>query len=292
MERQDKGTAETPFGPIAFRMSGDGDSLIVCHRFRATMDDWDPLFIDTLAASGRTVIMFDNAGIGESGGVTSAHVPQWADVAFALMDSIGLRRSDVLGWSMGGMVAQWMALKHPTRVSRLVLAGTSPGAIYDVPSDPKVAEIRRHTTNTEEDFLYLFFPHTAQGRAAGRESLKRISNARRTSAVVSAESYAAQLAAAQAFNFGGDSVRPHLNQLTVPTLVANGLDDCMQPPYGSFVIARDALNAKLLMYPHAGHAFLFQHTATFVEEVVRFLCTPGQAYVEPVSERDSYVVAG
>ena len=130
---------------VAYRASGEhheGVPLLLLHRFRATMDDWDPALIEALATA-RRVIAFDSLGVGESGGATPATLEEAADFAALLVRTLENAPADFLGWSMGGMTAQILALRHPTLVRRLVLAGTLPpgGTPEVVPSPPAWSQI-------------------------------------------------------------------------------------------------------------------------------------------------------
>lgn len=264
---------ETSFSQIAYRIDGDVDGipLLLAQRYRATIDDWDPRFIAALA-SGRRVIRFDNAGVGRSSGSeVPDNVAAMAEVAVALIDALGLDKVDLLGWSLGGYVAQMVALNAPDRVRRLVIAGSGPGAVPEGPAQhPHVKEVVTKDVLDDEDFLFLFFPDTAEGRAAGRAHLDLIA-VDATGPAVTMSAALQQRRAIVSWTKGEPSARARLAELTMPTLVANGTSDVMVPAYGSYVISQDAPNAKLVLYPRSGHAFLFQHIDAFVGEVQRFL---------------------
>ncbi len=118
----------TKDGSLAVRVDGDPDKdpLLLCQRFRGTMDDWDPEFVARLATA-RHVIRFDNLGSGESSGETPNTVREMANVVPLLLDALGIGAVDLLGWSLGGYVGQTVALTWPERVRRLVIAGSGPG---------------------------------------------------------------------------------------------------------------------------------------------------------------------
>jgi pimeloyl-ACP methyl ester carboxylesterase len=260
----------TPHGTIAVRIDGDpaGPPLLLCQRFRGTMDDWDPEFI-ALLAPGRKLIRFDSAGIGESGGVTPNTVGGMAEIVPALLDALQIAAVDLLGWSVGGYVAQTVALGWPTRLRRLIVAGSGPGGPDGPPPDPRVAEIAAKVELPDEDLQYLFFTDSPQGHAAGRRHLERIH--RNAHATVAMESGSRQREAIAAWWRGEGVARPRLSELRTPTLVANGIADKMVPSEHAFAIARNAPNAKLILYPDAGHAFLFQYAQDFSAEIVKFL---------------------
>ena len=148
----------TKDGSLAVRVDGDPHKapLLLCQRFRGTMDDWDPEFVARLSTE-RLVIRFDNLGIGESRGETPNTVRGMAEVVPILLDALGIDTVDLLGWSLGGYVGQTVALTWPERLRHLVIAGSGPGGPDGPPSHPRVAEIAGKTAATREDVQFLFF---------------------------------------------------------------------------------------------------------------------------------------
>jgi len=262
----------TSHARLAYRMDGAGEALplLLAPRFRGTMDDWDPEFIGKLGAR-RPVIRFDSAGIGVSDGETPDNVADMARIALAFVDALGLADFDLLGWSMGGFVALNLAIDNPTRVRRLVIAGSSPGAITGgPPPSPRVAQVAAKEVNDKEDLAFLFFAATPSSRAAGLASLARIEAASATPAMRK-EAVMGHAKAIGAWSAGQGAARPRLGKLTMPTLVAGGAADVLMPAYASFVLSQEAPNAKLIIYPNAGHGFLFQYIDEFTREVNDFL---------------------
>ena len=263
---------ETAHGRIAYRRDGEGDGLplVLLQRFRGTIDDWDPDFLAPLAAQ-RRIIRLDNAGIGGSDGTVPDTVDGMAEVVLSFLDALGLSRVDLMGWSLGGFVAQHVALAAPERIRRLIISGSGPGGVSEGPQpDPRVPGVMAHPKNGAADFLFLFFAPSASSRAAGTASLERLARVEARVPEVTAAAFTAQLKAI------GQSpgVRDRLGQFTMPVLVANGAQDVMIPAYRSYVIAQEAPNAKLILYPNAGHGFLFQYAEDFADEVNRFLAGP------------------
>ncbi|EPX55964.1 alpha/beta hydrolase fold having protein [Cystobacter fuscus DSM 2262] len=260
---------DTRLGRLAYRVDGQrgGVPLVLLQRFRGTLDDWDPAFISALAAH-RQVIRFDNAGIGGSSGQVPDSVEGMAEVAAAFIDALELTKVDLLGWSLGGIVAQQVALDRPQLVRRLVIAGSSPGGITDGPqAHPRVPEVMTRPVSSEEDFLFLFFTETDTGRAAGKASLARLGALQDKVPAVTKESFLRQVKALTQWK----GTRARLGELKLPILVANGTSDVMLPAYRSYVISQEAPNAKLILYPDAGHGFLFQEIEDFTGQVTRFL---------------------
>jgi pimeloyl-ACP methyl ester carboxylesterase len=260
----------TALGSIAVRIDGDtgGPPLLLCQRFRGTMEDWDPEFI-ALLARGRNVIRFDSMGVGESAGIAPDTVRGMAEIVPALLDALGIDATDLLGWSLGGYVAQTVALDWPTRVRRLVIAGSGPGGPGGPPPDPRVAEIVGRATPTEADIQFLFFTNTPAGQTAARRHFDHIQFGERPP--VATQIGTRQRQAIVAWWHGMGAAKTRLSSLGLPILVANGIADVMVPAEHSFTIARDAPNAKLILYPDSGHAFLFQYAHDFSAEVLNFL---------------------
>jgi pimeloyl-ACP methyl ester carboxylesterase len=261
--------ADTAVARLAYRIDGAESDvpLVLLQRFRGTIDDWDPAFISALAAR-RRVVRFDNVGIGRSEGETPDSVAEMATVVRAFLKSIEIDRADLLGWSLGGFIAQHVALDAPRLVRRLIIAASEPGGVSEGPQpDPRVPEIATKAENEDEDLLFLHFTPNEIGRAAGIASLKRIRFLSDKSPAVTMESFLRQAKAIATWA----GVRSRLGELKVPTLVANGVSDVMFPAYRSYVISQEAPSAKLILYPDAGHGFLFQYIDDFAGEVERFL---------------------
>jgi pimeloyl-ACP methyl ester carboxylesterase len=259
---------DTSHGRLAWRADGPqhGRPILLLQRFRGTMDDWDPDFLNALSGE-RCVIRFDSSGVGRSEG----NVPDivgMADVAAEVILRLGFDSADVLGWSLGGTVAQQLAVDYPNLVRRLIVAGSSPGPMTDGPQPhPRVAHVMTKSENDEDDYLFLFYPPTGTAISKGRISLRRIAGQSSRGPNVSATAFLGQVEAIT--NWPG--VLHKAGELVVPMLVADGAHDIIFPAYRSFVLSQRAPNAKLVLYPESGHAFLFQRIEEFVREIQRFL---------------------
>ncbi|MFI6631692.1 alpha/beta fold hydrolase [Nonomuraea fuscirosea] len=261
-------TAAATYGYRRLGPTG-GVPLVLVLRFRGTIDHWDPELLDVLAAE-HDVIVFDNRGLGHSTGEPADSVEGLADGVIDFIDGLGLREADLLGWSLGGYVAQGVALRRPELVRRLVIAGSGPGGA--IPGMPRMSERTWQTAtkpeNVDDDFLYLFFPKDEAGRAAGLRSLRRLdTRLSESKASLTPAALAAQMRAAATFGGYWDRVE----ELTLPILVANGAHDVMIDAWGSWVMSQKLPNSKLVIYGDAGHGFLFQHAADFGREVLTFL---------------------
>jgi pimeloyl-ACP methyl ester carboxylesterase len=260
----------------AYRMLGraGGVPLVLCHRFRGTMDDWDPAFIDALGAE-RRVILFDNAGIGLSAGATPDSIKSMAAGAAEFIRSIKLKQVDLLGFSLGGYVAQTVTLDYPDLVRRLVLAGTGPGGGEGIVlAGPEIRQVSGRPVLGLEEYLHLFFSPSDASQAAGRRYWSRVNErGPDREPPVTETTIKAQVAALVAWSQGKGSAFPRLGEIEQPVLVANGSNDLMVPTINSFTMAQKSKNAMLIVYPDSGHGFLFQYPETFAQHVLDFLKT-------------------
>src|SRR3954468_16800453 len=203
-------------------------ALVMLQHFRGNLDSWDPALVDRLAQA-REVILLDNRGVGGSTGVVPENVTTMARDALAFIDALGLEQIDLLGFSLGGFVAQELVLLRPRLVRRLVLAGTAPqgGADLHRWSDTVFA-LATADQPTAEDLLGLFFSPSGESRAKGAEYLQRAYQRQEgRDASTDLATRDAQLAAITAWGIPDTSRLDRLAAITQPTLVANGDDDRM-----------------------------------------------------------------
>ncbi|MFM9498962.1 alpha/beta fold hydrolase [Streptomyces galilaeus] len=267
--------AEGTIARYAYRDFGQQNAtppLVLLQRFRGTLDHWDPLFLEVLATE-RRVIIFDNVGISESTGEVPTTMEGMAEAAIDFLTAIGLEQVDLLGWSVGGFVAQLVALSRPELVRKLIVAGSGPGGVPGTPElEQRVVEYMTAPVTSEEGFLYLFFGLNDEGVRLGKESLARLeTRLEKSKADVPAEQWSKQLQAIQRFAGGTGSAWSRLEELKLPVLVANGSHDVMVDSGNSFAMAQKLPNARTVFYSGAGHAFLFQHPEEFGEVVHTFL---------------------
>lgn len=251
--------------------AGDGAPLIMLNRFRGTMDEWDPAFVDALAAN-RAVILFDNAGVARSSGTASPRLAGWADNAATFIEALGYEHVDLFGFSFGGLVAQELTRRRPELVRRLIIAGSGAGYVEGHNVRAEAIAVATKPVNVDADFLYLFFRDTPTSQEAGRAHLARLRQRPDAFAArVSADAWRAMLSAGSDVGTAETSLLNRAPQLRHPVLVANGVEDVMIPTYQSFVLAQALPNATLVIYPDSGHAFMFQYPQRFAQEVDRFL---------------------
>jgi pimeloyl-ACP methyl ester carboxylesterase len=261
----------------AYRRYGKADTaappLLFLQHFRGNLDNWDPLLVDTIAKQ-REVILLDNTGVGLSSGVVPRTVTEMARDAISFCDALGLAEIDLLGYSLGGMVAQDVALLRPQLVRRLVLAGTGPrgGGQLMHGWAPDVARIAKADDNGLDEVLWLFFEHTESSRELGRAFLGRLGERKENRDHPNGDQVKeAQYDAVVEWGIPDRSQLNRLAGIRQPTLVANGDNDTMIPTINSHILGEHLPNARVRIFPDAGHGFLFQWPVEFAEVVTSFL---------------------
>lgn len=247
-----------------------GIPVVLLHHLTAVLEDWDPRIVDGLAAKHH-VIVFDNRGVGGSGGSTPKTVEEMARDAVTFIGALGFSKVDLLGFSLGGFVAQVIAQQQPGLVRKIILAGTGPAGgegIANVGAVLQDAFSKAGATNKHPK-QFLFFTQTGNGQAAADDFLRRLKERTKDlDTPVSNETVQAQLAAIGAWGQGDATT---LGTVQHPVLVVNGDDDVMVPSFNSFELARRLPNAQLSIFPDAGHGGIFQHHAAFVQQALTFL---------------------
>src|SRR3954465_11463956 len=247
-------------------------ALVMLQHFRGNLDSWDPALVDRVAQD-REVVLVDNRGVGGSTGVVPESVTAMARDALAFIDALGLKQIDLLGFSLGGYVAQEIVLLRPRLVRRLVLAGTAPQGGPDLHRwSEDVYALATSDQPSAEDLLGLFFSGSEQSQAKGTEALGRVFQREvYRDEPTDLATRDAQLAAITAWGIPDESKLNRLAGITQPTLVANGDNDTMMHTHNSHLLAEHLPNAQLRIYPDAGHGFLDQHPEQFADEVRAFL---------------------
>jgi pimeloyl-ACP methyl ester carboxylesterase len=256
---------------FAYRHWGkpSGFPLVFMNYFSGNLDDWDPLVTDGFAAD-YDVILFDNAGVGSSGGETPGTVSEMTRHALAFCDALGLKKINVVGFSLGGMIAQQLALNHPDRVNRIVLLGTGPRGGEGMTFTELSADER---ADPDRFILGAFFSPTDASQAAGRAYLKRLATrSRDRDRPVSPKTAEAQLHAIREWGAVPPSDRySTLQNIKHPTLVVHGAKDIVVQPVNAFILAERLPNAQLIMYPDASHGAQYQHAELFLKHAKLFL---------------------
>ena len=270
----------------AYRRIGidHGTPLVMHIHFRANMDFWDPLLLNTLG-SHRPVVIFDQTGVGRTLGTVPTTFQGWADDLLAFVQALDLKQIDLLGFSMGGIAVQMVALKAPQLIRRLILAGTSssmtpaeqiPGVVW--PRDQALPQYLKalSTAATEDEgkeaIFYSFFYDDAVGRAAVEAYWKRLSE-RATEPVnlmlLDRDGGSKnQLQSSMAYRTPNpDQPFSRLKELQMPVLIMNGDNDLLIPSSRSWEMYIGIENAQLILYPKAGHGFLWQYAELVGEHI-------------------------
>jgi pimeloyl-ACP methyl ester carboxylesterase len=256
---------------FAYRRWGKpgGLPLVFMQYFSANLDDWDPQVTDGFAAD-HDVILFNNAGVGSSGGETPGTVSEMTRDALAFSDALGLKRFNVVGFSLGGMIAQQMALDRPDRVNRIILLGTGPRGGEGMTFTELSSEER---ADPDQFLLTAFFSPTDASQAAGRAYLKRLAaRTRDRDLPVSTKTAEAQLHAIREWGAVPSSDRyASPPKIKHPTLVVHGTKDIVVQPVNAFILAEHLPDAQLIMYPDSSHGAQYQHAELFLKHAKLFL---------------------
>ena len=255
-----------------FGETGKIPPLLCLPHYRGTMDSWDPAFLNDLA-SDREIVIFDNAGIGRSAGSTPDNVQGMATTAMSILRALGLQGIDILGFSLGGFVAQQVIMDNPELVRRVVLAGTGPrgGEGFSPFSDlvEHLATLPKGANG--EDRLSLFFANSEASRSAGIAYMERLDR-RQTDREPHTTIEVMKAHHAAICNWGAEDRGnfDYLKALTLPVLVTNGHSDIMIPTVNSYILQKHLVNSQLIIYPDSAHAALFQYPALFANHVRTF----------------------
>ena len=269
-------TAPTQFvrvGDIrfAYRRFGQrgGLPLLLLNYFAANMDDWDPKVTNGLAAV-REVILFDNAGVGSSTGETPSTVAAMTKDCVGFCRALDLKRFDVVGFSLGGMIAQQLAFKYPDMIRRMILLGTGPrggeGMAFTELSLDELAD-------PVALVMWAFFTTSEASQAAGRAYIERLTlRVADRDAPVSMKAAGAQLEAIRDWGTIPSSDRyAMLAQIRQQTLIVHGSKDIVVIPINAFLLAQHLPDAQLVIYPDASHGAQSQHAEIFLEHARLFL---------------------
>ena len=257
---------------FVFRQLGPatGVPVILLNHWGAVLDNFDPRIVDGLAAS-RPVIAINYRGVGASGGTAPLTVGEMADDAIAFVRALGLAEVDLLGFSLGGFVAQDIVLKEPGLIRKVILAGTGPAGGEGIKHVGPVSWplIFKGVLTFRDPKYYLFFTSSANGRRAANAFLKRLKERKvDRDKPITIGAFLRQLRAIKAW---GMQAPQSLGAVLKPVLVANGDQDKMVPSSNSIDLARRLPQAELVLYEDAGHGGIFQNHEAFVKKALEFL---------------------
>ena len=243
--------------------------LLFLGYFNSNMDGWDPSVTNSLAQD-HEVILFDNAGVGASGGGTPCAVVEMAEHSVAFCRALGLNSINIVGFSLGGMIAQQLALGHPYLVQRLILLGTGPRGGEGM----TFTELSAEEQAVPVAFLLgAFFSPSESSQSAGREYMKRLDlRTDDRDLPVSKNSAEAQLVAIREWGTIPSTGRySTLKNITHRTLIVHGNKDIVVAPINALILAEHLPNALLVVYSDSSHGAQYQHAKLFLEHVNLFL---------------------
>lgn len=247
-----------------------GVPVIMLNHWGAVLDNFDPNIVDGLAAKHR-VIAASYRGMGVTGGTAPVTIDEMARDAIAFVRALGFEKIDLLGFSLGGFVAQDVTLKAPGLIRKLILTGTGPAGGTGIRNVGRVSWpliIKGLLTRRDPKF-YLFFTSTNNGRRAAKAFLERITERKQNRD--KKPSFGAFLRQLKAIHAWGKQTPQDLGSIRIPVLVANGDHDIMVPTVNSRDMARRIPNAQLVIYDDAGHGGIFQNHGDFVSKALAFL---------------------
>ncbi|SDV51217.1 Pimeloyl-ACP methyl ester carboxylesterase [Chitinasiproducens palmae] len=260
-------TLRTPGGAIAYYRFGKGEPIVLVTGYRATLEEWDANFLAALARR-HEVIVFDNRGVGQSRGAgddaaadagANFGIEDMAHDTATLIRALGLTRPTLLGWSMGGMIAQQLAVDQPELIGRLVLLSTQAPGRQGVPvSPPVLATLDGHSPHPYADVMRVLFPPSAQPAA-----LRCFVDAMFRPLDYAAAPFPPRTAAVQARLLerwrDAERIYAHLRHLSLPTTVIAGRQDAILSPVNATVLARAVPHARLVWFDDGGHALMYQY---------------------------------
>lgn len=256
---------------FAYRRLGKakGTPIVFIQYFNANMDGWDPAVVNGFAAD-HDVVLFDNAGVASSGGETPSTVSEMTQHCVAFCRALGFAKINVLGFSLGGMIAQQLACDFPEFVERLILVGTGPRGGEGMTFTELSAEEQADPVSF---LLAAFFTSSEESRAAGKALMDRMAGRRTDRDLpVSTKTAEAQLNAIRAWG----AIPPRdrystLKDIALPVLIVHGIKDIVVMPINAFILAEHLPNAQLIIYPDSNHGAHYQYGQLFLKHAKLFL---------------------
>ncbi|MCS3470053.1 pimeloyl-ACP methyl ester carboxylesterase [Pseudomonas sp. JUb42] len=260
---------------LAYRRFGkpSGVPLVFLQHFVGNLDSWDPQVIDGFAHD-REVILFDNAGVASSSGEVPNNIEDMAQYAAGLLKALNVKKADLLGFSMGSLIAQQVTLDHPDLVRRLILVGSSPrGGVGMAALTPEFqGYLAKKREVPDELLLDVFFTQTPESQASGHEFLNRL-RARKVDrdVDVNGKTAPAQAAAIAGWGASAEHANDYLKAIKQPTLVVAGSNDIVFYTANDVTLQQNLPNAQLVIYPDSNHGAIYQYPDLFVKHATLFL---------------------
>jgi pimeloyl-ACP methyl ester carboxylesterase len=264
---------------LAYRSIGSGKPIVLCTRFRGNLVDWDPAFLDALAAHGFQVITFDYSGLGLSTGERTYNPMLLAKDATDLIESLALRDIVIGGWSLGGITAQIVAATLPRRISHAVLIATSPPGELVKTAEQLFHDVATKPVNDFDDSVVLFFePRSDASREAARRSAERIAQRSADRSVPVPGDWAAAALGNKPRNpvFPAPTILEAFKSTTMPILHIGGDHDIVFPVENWYALNGQLPTLQLLTFPRAGHGPHHQHPQASADHIGIFVRTTGE----------------
>jgi pimeloyl-ACP methyl ester carboxylesterase len=257
---------------IAYRKIGNGTPIILANRFRGTLDTWDPLFLDLLAQTN-TVITFDYSGIGYSEGELPLDLHLVAAEVIKIADYLNIDKFIVVGWSYGGLIAQYTTFLYPTRVLSTIVIGSNPMGKNETSLSPLFLEKALQPSYTPEDIITLFFePKSEESAASGLASLQRIAQRYDESKVpIKVVTLQRYFASTEQLANDIDNFREAYKTLKTPVLVISGDNDISFAVENWFPLLQNAPTLQHIIMPNTGHAPHYQYPELTTSYIKAFI---------------------
>lgn len=254
---------------FSYRSFGNqqGTPLVFLQHFTGTMDYWDPAVVDGLAKT-RRVIVFNNTGMGHSSGKVADSIDQMSKDAYAFITALGYKQVDLLGFSMGGFIAQELAAAHPDQIRKVVLVGTS-----NKGGGEHLMKVlgEAFSQNLPDPRLHVFFTQSVQSQQAGKAFIARSTVRQDRDPEISKEDMNAHAKALITWANTPDPEFALLKAIQQPVMIVQGSNDEMLITDNAITLYKHLPNAQLVLYPDSGHGSFFQYPTDFVSKVTTFL---------------------
>ncbi|MBN3828751.1 alpha/beta hydrolase [Burkholderia sp. Ac-20384] len=258
---------------LAYRTFGSGTPLVLCVRFRGTMDSWDPLFLDSLVEQGFSVTVFDYSGLGASTGSRTYSPVSLAKDAIDLIGALKLKQVVIGGWSVGGIAAQIAMTQLPHVVSHVVLIATTPPGQLVQAGEPLFYEMARRE-NGFEDFVRLFFePKSEKSRIAAERSAERLAARKHDRSPEVPWEWAGEQLGDGPRNpmFPSDAVLLAMQNTTIPILHVGADHDIVFPIENWYALNNRLPTLQLVTFPCTGHGPHLQYPVASAKCIAAFV---------------------